>query len=821
MRSFYRVFGAGQLDGGLPFAAPTPQTYNIYVNLTGHYCGSTVMVSRCRRWTLFLLPIVLLTPVATSRGQALDEPLDAAQVIGAIDRAKAYLKREQNPRGQWDDMSSYEAGVTSLCTLALLSAGVEPTDPTVSKALGYLRSIELEKTYTVSLQTMVLCAAEPKKDLVQIQRNVDWLERHQNKDGGRSGSWSYPGPGGDNSNSQFAILALHDAQQVGAKVRRETWERSAKYWRDCQNPDGSWGYLPNANGYGSMTCAGIAALVITAEALEAGDANVRDGKVNCCLPHRDDDQIEKGINWLGRHFSVRRNPAQGSQWHYYYLYGLERVGRLTARRFIGDHDWYREGADYLVAEQDPLGQYWKGSGHAENNPHLSTALGLLFLAKGRWPILMGKVKYGDDEGWNNHRRDAAHLTVYTQKVWDMPLTWQVLDPSKASVEDLLQAPVLYISGDETPQLLNIASKLRDYVDRGGFIFAEATCQNSAAFDEGFRKLIEAMFPEPEYRLQQLRPAHPLWRMEKLVRPDSPYVGKLWAVEYGCRTCIVYCQEDLSCYWELDAPIRRDNYPDAVKQHIEDANTVGINVLTYATNREPKGKEQSFVLDLDDEISSKHGARGVIQVAKLRHGGGCNDAPGALVNLMRAAGQGDAKLRVSTAGQMISAGDPSLFNYHLVFAHGRHDFRFTPQERDQLRMFLTEREGTLLADSICASKAFTSAFRRELGAVLPEHRLEQIPPDDPIFTEEYGGYDIRRVELRDPQPQSDDRPLAARVRRTEPQLEGIRIDGRWAVIFSPFDISCALEKHEAVECRGYSREDAARIGLNVLLYSLNQ
>src|SRR5690606_2985736 len=127
---------------------------------------------------------------------------------------------------------------------------------------------------------------------------------------------------------------------------------------------------------------------------------------------------EKALAWLGRHFTVRENPGMGNQWHYYYLYGVERVGRLTARRFIGDHDWYREGADFLVQEQDPLSQYWKGSGHAEGqNPHISTALGLLFLAKGRWPILMGKVKYGEGNDWNNHRHDAAHLTSYTEKAW--------------------------------------------------------------------------------------------------------------------------------------------------------------------------------------------------------------------------------------------------------------------------------------------------------------------------------------------------------------------------------------------------------------------
>ena len=46
----------------------------------------------------------------------------------------------------------------------------------------------------------------------------------------------------------------------------------------------------------------------------------------------------------------------------YYLYGLERVGRLTAQRFIGEHDWYREGADHLVNEEIAGADYWKGAG---------------------------------------------------------------------------------------------------------------------------------------------------------------------------------------------------------------------------------------------------------------------------------------------------------------------------------------------------------------------------------------------------------------------------------------------------------------------------
>jgi hypothetical protein len=58
-----------------------------------------------------------------------------------------------------------------------------------------------------------------------------------------------------------------------------------------------------------------------------------------------------------------------------------------------------------------------------------------------------------------------------------------------------------------------------------------------------------------------------------------------------------------------------------------------------------------------------------------------------------------------------------------------------------------------------------------------------------------------------------------VKKVPPELEGVKIDDRWAVIFSPYDLSCALEKRDTLECRGYIREDAARIGLNVILYSL--
>ena len=54
---------------------------------------------------------------------------------------------------------------------------------------------------------------------------------------------------------------------------------------------------------------------------------------------------------LGEHYM----DDEGA-WLLYYLYGMERAGRLSGQRFFGDHDWYREVAEYLVAYQGRRGE---------------------------------------------------------------------------------------------------------------------------------------------------------------------------------------------------------------------------------------------------------------------------------------------------------------------------------------------------------------------------------------------------------------------------------------------------------------------------------
>lgn len=766
---------------------------------------------------LFVLILAVGTgPCATT----VRAEISADQVRQAIDRGVAYLKREQREDGSWPDPVGYPGGITALCTLALLNSGVPPADRQVQASLNYLRKLAPAMTYSTALQTMVFCAAEPKTNLQLIRRNALWFQQQQKRNGAMKGAWGYPQAEGDNSNSQFALLALHEAERVGVSVNDQTWRLALDYWTRSQNPNGSWGYKPGLPGTGSMTCAGVAAMIITTDRLNRGDAGVDGNRIRCCGAQQDHQPIERALSWFGRNFSINVNPgSHGAQgWLLYYLYGIERVGRLTNHRLIGKHDWYREGAEVLVKNQDDLSGFWKGTGHAEDNPHVASSLALLFLSKGRRPVLAAKLKHEPLADWNHHRSDLGNLTGYVEKHWGRDLTWQVIDSEAASVEDLREAPVLYISGQLHPEFTDEQVKrLREYVNEGGFIFAEACCDGDG-FDQGFRELAKRMFPEPEYALHLLPKEHPAYSAEE--RVDVKYIDpELYGIDVGCRTSVIYAPKNLrlSCLWELARPGREQKYSEQVQGTIDAGMAIGINVLAYATNREVKYKlELERSVDLDETEDPFERAK--LYIAAIQHNGGWNAAPGALPNLLRVISH-ETGLRVSTEQRELSLGEARLFAYPIVFLHGRQSFRFSDAERKRLRTYV-ERGGVVIGDAICGSEEFAKSFRAEMAAIFRDHPLEAIPATHRMFTTSLGGFDLKTVSRREPHRAAGG-PLKTGVRQVEPELEGVQLDDRYGVIFSRYDLSCALEKHDSIECPGYSREDAAKIGLNIVLYALQQ
>jgi hypothetical protein len=125
---------------------------------------------------------------------------------------------------------------------------------------------------------------------------------------------------------------------------------------------------------GSMTTAGVASLAICrSELLDWAGYKGPFGE-------RMERGIKDGLAWLDVHFTVDHNPDRGG-WHYYYLYGLERSGVLADVEFMGDHDWYREGAEYLVRNQSRSG-FWP----SRRSSMTDTCFALLFLRRATVPV---------------------------------------------------------------------------------------------------------------------------------------------------------------------------------------------------------------------------------------------------------------------------------------------------------------------------------------------------------------------------------------------------------------------------------------------------
>ena len=527
----------------------------------------------------------------------------------------------------------------------------------------------LTSTYALSLQTMVFCRANPVAYLPNIKANVEWLQRSQTTKNPWRGGWSYgPNPlGADNSNSQFALLALYKAQRAfdaahaDIHVNDRTWRLAKDYWEGCQNLDGSWGYATIGTGTGSMTCAGISSLIIASNMVHQADARAEGNQIKCCgRGDVENDRIERAMTWLGKQFRADGNSGEsiGGVWELYYLYGVERVGRLTGQRFIGGHDWYREGADHLVRQQRHIGgggpnrpsrspagspvvvarkQGQSADGGWPGGP-IDTSFALLFLSKGRRPALLAKLRHGPGQDWNQHRSDVANLTGYVEMQWRRELSWQVIDLDRASVDDLAQVPVVYLCGNQSPlpsdpkEQRRLAEKLRDYLDRGGFLFAEGYC-GGEGFDRGFRGLMALVFAnEPEYRLKLLDSSHPIWHAEEKVAPSQ--LRPLLGIEFGCRTSVVYAPPDpprdprpsLSCLWDLSRSGREKHFTPAVQAQLDAARAIGINLLAYATDREVKPKEEDFAVAAAPQPGGRI-ERGKISIAKLRHPGDCDAAPG--------------------------------------------------------------------------------------------------------------------------------------------------------------------------------------------------
>lgn len=302
----------------------------------------------------------------------------------AIAKGVKHLIDTQYRDGTWGQWGHYRGGKTALVTYALLKSGVDVDHPAVQRAFLYLDDVIPAETYT--LGCMMLCYAAAGR-VTLGERLEEWTGLLL--DWQRTGDWAYPGGNADLSNTQYAALGMWVAQKHGIEVPRKAWTDLAaatlRYAEKATRVEvettgkgtvqnggmveiAGFGYRKGQKATGSMTTAGISTLAICKIGLGS-----RAGK----LRREADRAIDAGIEWLGHHFSVEKNPNKGD-WHYYYLYGMERTGSLTRRERFGSHWWYIEGARELLKKQNKDQGHWGGDAQKKA---VRAAFALLFLRR--------------------------------------------------------------------------------------------------------------------------------------------------------------------------------------------------------------------------------------------------------------------------------------------------------------------------------------------------------------------------------------------------------------------------------------------------------
>jgi hypothetical protein len=397
-----------------------------------------------------LSAVLLLTPGANAA--------DQEKIQQAITRGLEHLKSQQDKgTGTWPFYETFvgpaKTGATALAGVTLLECGVPARDPVVQKAADAVRraAVHLTQTYELSTTILFLDRLGDPGDVALIQSMGVRLLGGQNASGG----WSYecPSPGrqevarltaqlgkpeerarpstsspsvsrnrpalppeiqgqlrainpgarqlwSDNSNTKFATLALWVARRHGIPVEKALRMVEARF-RNSQNPDGGWGYLPGASNarpgfrgaglrgsLGSMTCAGLLGLAtgqgVANEATLRTDPNARDVRSAARRSKREtgqDSAVRAGLSLLGQLIGNDARPMvplymreQGDE--YYFLWALERVAVAYGLSTIGHTDWYAWGSDMLVAKQ---GQ--DGGWHGKYEGGVDDCFALLFLAR--------------------------------------------------------------------------------------------------------------------------------------------------------------------------------------------------------------------------------------------------------------------------------------------------------------------------------------------------------------------------------------------------------------------------------------------------------
>lgn len=145
----------------------------------------------------------------------------------------------------------------------------------------------------------------------------------------------------------------------------------------------------------------------------------------------------------------------------------------------------------------------------------------------------------------------------------------------------------------------------------------------------------------------------------------------------------------------------------------------------------------------------------------------------------------------------------LYDHPFAVWTGEGSFTLTSDQRDNLREYLTS-GGFIVASASCSSTKWNASFAAEMKQVFPELEMQTLSGDHPVF---HTVYDITSSKYK-----SGESKL--------PRLDGLEIDGRVVLIWSPDGLNDTSNAGGNCCCCGGNEVKSAKlINVNLLAYAL--
>lgn len=328
------------------------------------------------------------------------------KVRPSLERGVEFLKSAQGKNGAWAYRGNQAnlgdpntIGATALCAIALMECGVSPKDRQIQAAYSIVRQAASNQAFVYNYG-MCLCVlfldrvnrenGLKHKDVGIIKTLATRIAQGQSSKGG----WSYnlPSEGYDNSNTQFAVVALWVARKYftdNPRIIDQALSRADQKFRNSQQQDGGWSYDSSSITFamkstGSMSCAGTLGIALHAGAKrQSNQANFQgagaSGSSGDVIKTLDSDPaVAKARSFiLSAMQNLIRNGSEDIHTPPYFFWSLERVATLYKWRKIDNVDWFELGASYLLPKQKQRGNWDFGA----EDVAVDTSFCLLFLAK--------------------------------------------------------------------------------------------------------------------------------------------------------------------------------------------------------------------------------------------------------------------------------------------------------------------------------------------------------------------------------------------------------------------------------------------------------